>query len=295
MQNQLPELEAQGLGVVAISFDSQDILADFAERKGITFPLLSDKDSSAIAAFGILNTVAVDGLGPNADNPSVAADVERYVSVFGATEMLVGAPFPGTFIVDREGRVTSRFFEEESYRERNTAANIMLRLSMETNPVSSTRSETPHMTVTASQTNAEVSAGSRISLILDIELHPDIHVYAPGADELGYRVIALRMSDERFVRIEPTAHPASEIYHFEPLDERVPVYQQPFRLIQNVVVKASAEAIEALSNVDVITLGGQLDYQACDDSVCFSPVSVPVSWTLTVASLDRQRANQPAR
>ncbi len=294
LQEQREALEAQGLNVVAISFDSEEVLASFAERVGITYPLLSDEHSAAIRAFGILNTVAEEGLGANADDPSVKADVARYVSVFGANRILVGTPFPGTFVVDNEGRVTSRFFEE-FYRERNTAATIMLRLSLETNPVSGTRGETPHLVITSSQTNAEVSAGSRIALMLDIEPNPNIHVYAPSADDLGYYVIALRLADNPLVQTEPSAYPASEIYHFEPLDERVPVYQRPFRLTQEAVVGASPEALEALADVDVITLTGQLDYQACDDAVCFEPVSVPVSWTLTVMPPDRQQANQPAR
>ncbi len=292
LQGQREALEARGLNVVAISYDSEVILSSFAERKGITYPLLSDDDSSVIKAFGILNTVAEEGLGPDSDDPSVKADVARYVSVFGASSITVGTPFPGTLMVDGEGRVTSRFFEE-FYRERNTAATIMLRLGLETNPVSGSRGETPHLTITASQTDAEVSAGSRVALILDIEPNPNIHVYAPGADDLGYRVIGLHLDDAPLVRTEPAAYPGSEIYHYEPLDERVPVYQRPFRLTQNVVVGASPEAIEALASVDVITLAGRLDYQACDDAVCFEPVSVPLSWSLTVAPPDRQRANQP--
>ena len=31
------------------------------------------------------------------------------------------------------------------------------------------------------------------------------------------------------------------------------------------------------------TIDGTLDYQACDDSVCYLPVSVPFQWTLKVA------------
>ena len=299
LQQQREGLEARGLNVVAISYDSEEILAGFAERAGITFPLLSDTDSAAIAAFGILNTVAEEGLGPSGDDPAVQADVARYVNVSGASQMMVGTPFPGTFIVDSEGRVTSRFFEE-FYRERSTAASIMLRLGLETNPVSGTRGETPHLAITASQSNAEVSIGSRISLILDIEPNPNIHIYAPGADDMGYRVITLRLADSPLVRAKPTAYPASEIYHFEPLDERVPVYQRPFRLTLDVVADASDPLRQGweglrLRDVDVITLAGQLDYQACDDAICFDPVSIPVSWALTVAPLDRQRANQPAR
>ena len=31
-----------------------------------------------------------------------------------------------------------------------------------------------------------------------------------------------------------------------------------------------------------ITLSGRLEYQACDDKVCYAPTKVPVSFTLTV-------------
>ena len=33
---------------------------------------------------------------------------------------------------------------------------------------------------------------------------------------------------------------------------------------------------------DRVTVAGVLNYQACDDAVCFNPVSAPVSWSVTV-------------
>ncbi len=86
--------------------------------------------------------------------------------------------------------------------------------------------------------------------------------------------------------------PESEIYYFEPLDERVPTYQRPFILLQEAVVSRAAEAAEALAQLDALTLSGTLDYQACDDKVCFEPVSVPLSFTLDLDLLDRTRANR---
>ncbi len=47
--------EAKGIRVASITYDSQAILKDFSERKGITCPMLSDIDSKIIHAFGILN------------------------------------------------------------------------------------------------------------------------------------------------------------------------------------------------------------------------------------------------
>ena len=292
LQERHEELRAQGLGVAAVSYDSQEVLAAFAERRGVAdVPLLSDGDSSVIRAFGIYNHVAEEGVGPGRDDPAVQADVARYVSVFGANPMIVGTPFPGTFVVDREGRVTSRFFEE-FYRERNTAANVMLKLGTPLSGIAGSSGETAHLAIAASQSNPDVTVGSRFHLALDVTPKPGMHVYAPGADALGYRVIGLHLDTPGFLRALPAEYPASEIYHFEPLDERVPVYQRPFRLVQELVVEGSPEAAAQLAELDALTLTGRLDYQACDDAVCFNPASVPLTWTLTVQPLDRQRASR---
>ena len=292
LQDRLGELQEQGLGVAAISYDSQEVLAAFAERKGVAdVPLLSDDDSAVIRAFGIYNHVAEEGIGPKKDDEDVKAAVAQYVSVFGANPMIVGTPFPGTFVVDREGRVTSRFFEE-FYRERNTAANIMLKLGTPLSGISGSSGETAHLEIAASQSNPDITVGSRFHLALDITPKPGMHVYAPGAADLGYRVIGLNLDTPSFLRAIPAEYPASEIYHFEPLDERVPVYQRSFRLVQEIVVEGDPESTAQLAEIDALTLTGRLDYQACDDAVCFNPASVPLTWTLAVQPLDRQRALQ---
>jgi|TARA_B100001971_G_scaffold188857_1_gene190476 peroxiredoxin len=291
LQGRLEELRAQGLGVAAISYDSEAVLADFSQRRGITFPLLSDDDSAVITEFGILNTVAAEGVGANRDDPDVVADVAKYVSVFGANPMIVGTPYPGTFMLDSGGRVTSRFFEE-FYRERNTTANVMLKLGAGLSPIAAIEGSTAHLKLTAYASDPNVTVGTRFSVAVDVEPNPDIHVYAPGAEAMGYRVIAFNLNPVPHLRFEPVEFPASEIYHFEPLDERVPVYQQPFTLMQEAVVSGAPDAEEALAQLDALTLTGTLDYQACDDTLCFDPVSVPLTFTLDLELLDRQRANR---
>ena len=47
------------------------------------------------------------------------------------------------------------------------------------------------------------------------------------------------------------------------------------------------------AELDALTLAGSLDYQACNDTVCFDPVSVPLSFTLHLEPHDTQRANRP--
>ena len=291
LQDRLQQLSDQGIGVAAISYDSEAVLADFSQRRGITFPLLSDDGSEVITEFGILNTVAYEAQGPNRDDPEVVTDVAKYVSLFGASPAIVGTPYPGTFMVDRNGRVTSRFFEE-FYRERNTTANVLLKAGAGLSPIEAVRGETAHLKLTAYPSNPSVTVGTRFSIAVEIEPNPKIHVYAPGAEEMGYRVISLNLTPVPHIRFEPVEFPESEIYYFEPLDERVPVYQRPFTLLQEVVVSGAAEVEEALAQLDALTLSGTLDYQACDDLICFEPVSVPLSFTLDLDLLDRQPANR---
>ena len=61
---------------------------------------------------------------------------------------------------------------------------------------------------------------------------------------------------------------------------------------QEAILSASAEAEEAMAQLDALTLSGTFDYQACDDRLCFEPVAVPLSFTLDLELLDRQRVNR---
>ena len=296
LQDRLEELENSGIGIAAISYDSQEVLADFAARRGITFSLLSDSDSSVITEFGILNTIVAEGLGPKQDDPEVVADIHKYVAaaVFDSIplrQMINGTPFPGTFVLDADGRVTSRFFEE-FYRERSTTSTVMLKAGIGLTPIAAIEGSTAQLTFVAYPSNSTVTNGTRFSLAVDVEPDPGMHLYAPGAEAMGYRVIGLNMAPSEYVRFEPVKFPESGIYHFEPLDEYVPVYQESFTLLQEAVVDASAEAEEAMAELDAFTVSGSLDYQACDDAVCYPPASVPISFTLELERLDYQRANR---
>ncbi len=266
LQGRLAALKAQGLGVALITYDSPAILADFARRRGITFPLLSDPGSRTIRAYGILNTTA-------------AAGTRDY-----------GIPFPGTFLLDARGKVTSRFFEE-AYQERNTVSTILIALGNADAPRSARRIKTDHLDVTTYLSDEVVAPGSLFSVVFDITPEPGIHVYAPGAKD--YRVVNVNLNANPLLMLRPVQYPPSEIYHFKPLDERVPVFQKPFRLVQHMAVTAARERREELAQVPTVTISGTLEYQACDDRLCFPPRSIPVSYAVTLRQLDTDRAAVP--
>lgn len=282
LQRQADYLRSQGLGLAAISYDPPEVLAAFSERYGITFPLLSDVGSRTITRYGILNTVADEALGTDGDDPVVAAEVKKYVSVTGARSTAVvtkGTPFPGTFVVDREGRVTARDFET-FYRERTTASTIMLRLGVGAAPIAATKIARPDVEITTYPGDPTVAPGNRTSLVVQIAPRPRMHLYAPGAS--GYRPVRLAIAPDPLVRVLPLDYPASQMYFFEPLNEHVPVYRRPFTLAQEIVLEVAPEAERAFRGMNELRLTGTLEYQACDDKLCFNPAAVPLSWTLKV-------------
>lgn len=292
MQAQAGEFTAKGLGLAGISYDSPAVLAEFGRRYGITFPLLSDEGSATIKAYGILNTVAYEALGAGKGDAALAADIGRYVSSLSpnAANLVKGTPFPGNFVIDRQRRVTSRFFEDY-YRERDTAASILLRLGGGSPPVQATRISTAHAEITTYPSDREVAPGNRFSLVIAITPALNAHVYAPGAK--GYRVVKVDIDPQPFVRVLPLHYPASEIYFFRPLNERVPVYRKPFTLLQEVVPEVSVEAEKALEQKKSLTFTGTLEYQACDDRECFNPASVPLLWTVALRKNITERIARP--
>ena len=250
------------MGVAAISYDPVPVLAEFSARRGVTFPLLSDAGSATITRYGILNTTVPE------------------------SNQLYGYPFPGTFIVSRASIVSSRFFED-AYQERDTITSVLVRLGGRVD-VPATKISAPHMTITSFATDRIVAPGTHFSLVLDIVPDKRVHVYAPGAS--GYRPIALTVQPQANLVVKAAQLPAAEDYFFKPLNEHVPVFSKPFRLVQDLVVDSSREAEAALKDVKTMTINASVQYQACDDKVCFTPQTVPLSWTMGVRPLDRERA-----
>ena len=67
------------------------------------------------------------------------------------------------------------------------------------------------------------------------------------------------------------------------------MYEKPFTLVQEVILEGTPDAQAALRGKDSLTVTGTLDYQACDDKVCFNPASVPLTWTVSLRPLVRER------
>ena len=98
LQAKQKELAAAGIQVVGISYDFVDVLKAFAEKRKITFPLLSDPDSKTIKAYGLLDAAAK-----------------------GKQE---GIAYPGTMVVDTDGVIRAKLFHEGPFK-RHTPEDLI--------------------------------------------------------------------------------------------------------------------------------------------------------------------------
>ena len=263
LQTRTADLAKSGIGLAAVSYDAVPILTDFSNRRGVTFTLLSDPGSATIKRYGILNTTVPE-----------------------TNQQSYGIPFPGTFMLNTQGVVTSRFFEQ-AYQERSTVGSIMAKLGNKVQ-VQATTLSSPQLEMTSFATDNTVAPGTQFSLVLDLRPARGIHVYAPGVT--GYRPIALSVEAQPGLVTRRAQYPQSEDYHFKPLNEHVQVYQRPFRIVQDVLIDPSPQGLAALKDVSSVKIKGVLNYQACDDKLCFTPQSVPLTWTVSLRPLDRERA-----
>jgi DsbC/DsbD-like thiol-disulfide interchange protein len=129
-----------------------------------------------------------------------------------------------------------------------------------------------HALVQPSPTEVNGAPGGKLALFVDVTPKPGIHVYAPGSKD--YIPITVKLNAPAEIKAGKLAYPKSETMTFA--DEKVPVFQKPFRLTQDVTLDKSAKPGSTIS------VPATINYQACDDRVCYPPESAQVSWTVVV-------------
>jgi hypothetical protein len=239
----------------------------FTNRQKITYPLLGDPESRIIRTYGVLNEEA-----------------------FG---MEKGFARPGYFFIDANGIIREKFFEAK-YRERLTGNSLIAKLFPELGQEVTDTVEAPHLQVALEQSDPVGVSGTHITLVAEVRLPPDVHVYAPGAQ--GYKPIQLVLEPVPELELKPANYPPSKILFLPAIKERVAVFEGTFRISQDVKVTTRMESLGSIGpDGKVFTILGKLEYQACDKTICYLPTSVPVKWEIKLFPLDRIRAPMSIR
>jgi len=111
----------------------------------------------------------------------------------------------------------------------------------------------------------------------------------------GYKPIQLILHNSAGIEPASVTYPMPKTLYLEAIKEEVPVFDGNFRITQDVTVSASklkdgARALFSASKT--VPIVGELQYQACDKTVCYPPASVPLQWELQIRPLDLKRFSQ---
>lgn len=93
-------LSERGYALVSVSYDAPDVLAGFAKKFGVTYKMMSDRESAMIDAFKIRDPQYKEG------------------------SRAYGVPMPGIFVVDTKGVVQAKL-AEDGYKVRPPSEAII--------------------------------------------------------------------------------------------------------------------------------------------------------------------------
>jgi hypothetical protein len=231
-------LEKNGVHIAAVSYDSEEILAAFARKHSIGFPLLSDKNSEAIRKFGIFNT-------------NMAPDLSAY-----------GVPHPVEYLVSPDGFVVRKYFVP-NYQHRVTASSIALR------EFGSVDSDAPTVTLVRGALTIRIGfpsprafAGQEISFFADFVLQPGWHIYGDPLPA-GYTTTSITFDGPGVVK-QVLEFPTAKLLDIPMLGETLPVYSGSFMGIGTLLLKYPLPEGR-------LVLPGRLVCQQCSDTVCEPP------------------------
>ena len=94
------KFEAEGIGIVVVTYDADEDQQQFVNKYGISYPLVSDIETTTVRALGVFNE-----------------EIE-------SDSMAYGVPYPGFFVLDNSGTIRARSFLE-GYEKRLDASAVL--------------------------------------------------------------------------------------------------------------------------------------------------------------------------
>lgn len=249
-----PALRADGVALFAISYDSVEILRGFAEKHGITFPLLSDEGSHVIRQLGLVN----ERVGEDHAHYGIASNPRH-----------VGLPYPGVFTLDERGVIIQKRFHE-SYRVRDTGGGLLAQTlgRFETVGTSEATHEDEAVHVRAWLDSPTYAFFQRVHVNVELSVAPGFHVYGHPIPA-GFVPLSLEVAPIENVEMGAAEWPSPHPFKVDGLDDELLVHEGTIRALLPLTFSALPGAGDHVIQVTV-------SYQACSNSTCLAPASIPL-------------------
>ena len=246
----------------AVSYDSVEVLAEFAEKHRITYPLLSDEGSTTMRALGLYNEHLVE-----------------QAAFYGRAPQphQFGVPYPGLFLLDEQGVIRAKEFEQ-GYRVRPTASGLRETVFDETPQAAvSAHAGGQDVRITAWMATGVYRPYQRLRLHVDLELAPGLHVYGSPVPS-GMSPLTIRVEPFEGLEVGEVALPSPRPLRVEGMEEELPVHDGTFSaVVPLAIVPAESE----------VRLAIEVGYQACSEYACFPPARARLELPLRGVELVR--------
>jgi hypothetical protein len=246
------------VALYALSYDEVDALADYARANSIGLNLLADPDSEVITRFGILNT-------------EIASDDHPWF----------GIPYPGSYVIDADGTVTHKFFEQTL--EFRASADDLLRAA------TGAEVELPPLTASPEAVSFDVffdgpvmQGGVVRDLLVRFAVPEGKHLYGePAPDAMVATSVTVDPQPglvARAARFPPTvAHTLADS------GETLQVFEGEVTI--RIPITHLSRSLTTLDDGSVVQrVTGTVRWQACDDHTCELPASEPFSIDIPAAA-----------
>lgn len=251
-----------GIGLIGVSYDSQDVLRDFAAARGIEFPLLSDEGSRVITEVGLLDQ-----------------DLEAHHAAFGIKtgDHQQGVAYPAVFVLDESGTVTQKRIQE-NYRAREGARQLLEAVTGEATLETSgnvRELDAAHVRARAYTDSDRYVRWEKTRLHVELDIDPGWHVYGRPIPK-GYTPLLVEIQAEEGLAAGEAEYPPVQPFRVEGLDEEFNVSEGRLHVQLPFAFNVAAETGER-------TLKVSISWQACSESECLMPAMSEIQVALQEA------------
>ena len=132
-----------------------------------------------------------------------------------------------------------------------------------------------------------VRAGTTVKAVVQVRVAPGFHIQSDRPRDPSLIPLTLTIEAPAGVKVEGLVFPPPKDFTLKGTDTPLAVFEGAFPIEARLAIAKDHPGGE-------VTVPAQLRYQACDDTTCFRPMTIPVSWTLTVSGGSGRGAGRAA-
>jgi len=266
LRDSYAKFEAAGIKLYALSYDDQETLAEFAENQRIPYTLLSDTRSAVIQQYGLLNEQLTAADGP-----------------------LYGIPYPGVYVCDEQGVVTSKFFHD-SYKKRESPEMLIdaalgeIQID-ESAPKATSTDDGIEITAALHGGNGSLRQGIVRQLVVSFDLPEGLHIYGEPVPK-GLTATRIGVEGPAGLVFLPMQSPGTHSLHLASIDETLEVWSGQVDLV--IPLYPVGELVSECRPLETpdIEVTVNVTFQACNETECLLPQTRQLSLTLPLDVVD---------